>query len=37
VVMGKSDRKAQAHAFLDWLLTAQVQGSLSKFGLASVQ
>ena len=37
VVMVKSAHKAEAHAFLDWLLTAQVQGSLSSFGLRAVQ
>ena len=37
VVMAKSERKADAHAFLDWLLTPAVQGNLTKVGLAPVQ
>jgi molybdate transport system substrate-binding protein len=37
VVMAKSERKADAHAFLDWLLTSAVQGNLTKVGLAPVQ
>jgi molybdate transport system substrate-binding protein len=37
VVMAKSKRRAEAHAFLDWLLTPAVQGNLSKLGLAAVQ
>jgi molybdate transport system substrate-binding protein len=36
VVMAKSDKKAEAHAFLDWLLSPPVQSSLPKFGLGSV-
>jgi molybdate transport system substrate-binding protein len=37
VVMKKSTRQAEAHAFLDWLLTPDVQGNLSKLGLAPVK
>jgi molybdate transport system substrate-binding protein len=37
VVIGRSDRRPQAQAFLNWLLTPRVQGSLSGFGLAAVQ
>jgi molybdate transport system substrate-binding protein len=37
VVMAKSDRKAAAHAFLDWLLTPQIQARLPEMGLASVK
>ena len=37
VVMAKSERKAEAHAFLDWLLTPAVQGNLRSVGLAPVQ
>jgi molybdate transport system substrate-binding protein len=37
VVMKSSDRKADAHAFLDWLLSPAVQGNLSKMGLGAVK
>src|SRR5665213_3060322 len=37
VVMAKSQKRAEAHAFLDWLLTPTVQGNLSKLGLAAVR
>jgi molybdate transport system substrate-binding protein len=37
VVMAKSEHRAEAHAFLDWLLTPAVQGNMSKLGLAAVQ
>jgi molybdate transport system substrate-binding protein len=37
VVMVKSERKAEAHAFLDWLLTPAVQESLHNLGLSPVQ
>jgi molybdate transport system substrate-binding protein len=37
VVMAKSQHKAEAHAFLDWLLTPAVQGDLRKLGLAPVK
>src|SRR5256885_1685358 len=35
IVMAKSDRKADAHAFLNWLLTPQVQARLPQMGLAA--
>jgi len=37
VVMAKSDRKADAHAFLDWMLSPAVQAKLSGLGLAPVK
>ena len=37
VVMAKSERKAEAHAFLDWLLTSSVQENLGKHGLGAVK
>ncbi|HEY0162279.1 MAG TPA: molybdate ABC transporter substrate-binding protein [Edaphobacter sp.] len=37
VVMAKSDRKAEAHAFLDWLLKPEVQASLVPMGLRPVR
>jgi molybdate transport system substrate-binding protein len=37
VIMMKSERKAEAHAFLDWLLSAPVQGNLKNMGLAAVK
>jgi molybdate transport system substrate-binding protein len=37
VVMAKSDRRAEAHAFLDWLLTPGVQAGLPKLGLEPTQ
>jgi molybdate transport system substrate-binding protein len=37
VVMKNSDRKADAHAFLDWLLSPVVQGNLPKLGLGAVK
>jgi molybdate transport system substrate-binding protein len=37
VIMKNSDRKADAHAFLDWLLTPAVQENWSKLGLAAVK
>jgi molybdate transport system substrate-binding protein len=37
VVMKKSDRKAAAHAFLDWLLSPGVQGNFPKLGLGAVK
>jgi molybdate transport system substrate-binding protein len=37
VIMKNSDRKADAHAFLDWLLSPAVQGNWSKVGLAAVK
>jgi molybdate transport system substrate-binding protein len=37
VVMAKSERRAEAHTFLDWLLTPGVQESLEKLGLGAVK
>jgi molybdate transport system substrate-binding protein len=37
VVMAKSERKAEAHAFLDWMLTPVVQANLAKLGLGAVK
>ena len=37
VIMKNSDRKADAHAFLDWLLSSAVQGNLNNLGLAPVR
>jgi molybdate transport system substrate-binding protein len=37
VVMSKSDRRNEAHAFLDWLLTTEVQADLPKLGLTPVR
>ena len=37
VVMKKSKKRPEAHAFLDWLLTPTVQGNMSKLGLAAVK
>jgi len=37
VIMKNSDRKADAHAFLDWLLSSPVQESLPKLGLRAVR
>lgn len=37
VVIQKSPHKDEAHAFLNWLLTPGVQGSLQKMGLAPAQ
>jgi molybdate transport system substrate-binding protein len=37
VVMKNSDRKADAHAFLDWLLSSPVQGNLPNLGLGAVK
>jgi molybdate transport system substrate-binding protein len=37
VIMKNSDHKAEAHAFLDWLLSPAVQGNLSKLGLGAVK
>jgi molybdate transport system substrate-binding protein len=37
VVMKNSDRKAEAHAFLDWLLSSPVQGMLPNLGLGAVK
>jgi molybdate transport system substrate-binding protein len=37
VVMKKSDRRTEAHAFLDWLLSPSVQDNWSKLGLSAVK
>ncbi len=37
VVIAKSDRRAEAHAFLDWLLKPQVQAALAPMGLEPVK
>jgi molybdate transport system substrate-binding protein len=37
VIMAKSEHKAEAHAFLDWLLTPAVQGNFSELGLGAVK
>lgn len=37
VVMAKSPQKAEAHAFLDWLLTPAVQKNLPSLGLGPVK
>jgi molybdate transport system substrate-binding protein len=37
VVMKNSNRKADAHAFLDWLLSSAVQGNLPNLGLRAVR
>ncbi len=37
VIMKGSDRKAAAHALLDWLLSSPVQGTLPKLGLGAVK
>jgi molybdate transport system substrate-binding protein len=37
VVMKNSDRRADAHAFLDWLLSSAVQGNFPKLGLGAVK
>jgi len=37
VVMKNSDRRADAHAFLDWLLSPAVQENWAKVGLAAVR
>ena len=36
-VVMKTERKADAHAFLDWLLTSEVQGKLQNYGLGAVR
>jgi molybdate transport system substrate-binding protein len=37
VIMKNSDRKADAHAFLDWLLSSPIQETLPKLGLSAVK
>jgi molybdate transport system substrate-binding protein len=37
VVLVKSEHRAEAHAFLDWLLSSPIQSDLPKLGLSPVQ
>jgi molybdate transport system substrate-binding protein len=37
VIMKNSDRRADAHAFLDWLLSSAIQGNFPKLGLRPVK
>jgi molybdate transport system substrate-binding protein len=37
VIIAKSDRRTEAHAFLDWLLTSEIQSDLPKVGLDPVR
>jgi molybdate transport system substrate-binding protein len=37
VVMAKSDRRTEAHAFLDWFRSPEIQSELPKLGLNPVQ
>ncbi len=37
VVLARSNRKAEAHAFLNWLLSSEVQGKLPNVGLEAIQ
>ncbi len=37
VVMAKSDRRAEAHAFLDWLLKPEIQAVMATMGLEPVK
>jgi molybdate transport system substrate-binding protein len=37
VIMKNSDRRADAHAFLDWLLSPAIQESLPKLGLRAIK
>jgi len=37
VVLRKSDRRVEAHAFLDWLLSSEIQGKLPNVGLEAVR
>ena len=37
VILSKSDNKAEAHIFLNWLLSPAIQGNLPKLGLSPVQ
>lgn len=37
VILSKSDRRTEAHAFLDWLLTTEIQADLPKVGLTPVR
>jgi len=37
VVLAKSPRRTEAHAFLDWLLSSDIQSQLPKLGLSAVR
>ena len=37
VILAKSDKKAEAHIFMNWLLSPAIQGDLPKLGLSPVQ
>lgn len=37
VIMKASQRRAEAHAFMDWLLSGEIQGQLQNVGLKSVR
>lgn len=37
VVLRKSNRRAEAHAFLDWLLSSEIQGKLPRVGMDAVR
>jgi molybdate transport system substrate-binding protein len=37
VIIAKSDRRDEAHQFLDWMLSDEVQSHLKDFGLAAVK
>ncbi len=37
VVLSKGGHRAEAHAFLDWLLSSEIQGQLPKIGMEAVR
>jgi len=37
VVLARSEHRTEAHAFLDWLLSSEIQSELPKLGLSSVR
>jgi len=37
VVLRRSDRRAEAHAFLDWMLSSEIQGQLPNVGMEAVR
>ena len=37
VVLRRSDRRAEAHAFLEWLLSSEIQGQLPNVGMEAVR
>jgi len=37
VILARSDRRREAHAFLDWLLSSEIQGQLQNVGLEAVR